>query len=428
MGILGGCQSPNGTPAAPFSKNQIIISDDLTHFWEAYDAIHATEDTLKQMEFLQHLFLDKASYGQQKMMEARRYTAEEYLESMKTRPLFWNSIRPNTENLAQYNNQLKNGVDKLAAIYPSLKMSTIYYTIGNFRSPGTGIDSIVLIGTEFALGDTTVHRAELPEHVQQYYNINPVDQLEFLTVHEYIHTQQKAMVHNLLSLTLYEGIAEFMAIQATKQNSPWRAFDVGNSNENTVRDRFEQDLFKPYTIYNWLWNSNDNEFQTHDMAYYVGYKIASLYCDRSVDKQQAFKRLIELDYSDEKVLEAIVDESGYFSKPLAAMRTDFESLRPTVLGFEIDKTGDGIEAGRKTITVHFSEPMNTERRGFDYGPMGEEHVLSVAEIIGFSDDAMSFSFRVQLDSKQHYQSTLTPNFTSLAGYPLKPYVIDLKTK
>lgn len=142
-----GCKNQNGKDSNSFSKNQIIISDDITHFWEAYDAIHSTDDSLQQMNFLQTMFLDKASVGQQKMIEARRYTAEEYLQSIKSRPLFWNSIRPNTENLDKFNDNLRAGVDKLAAIYPSLKMSKIYYTIGNFRSPGTGMDSLVLIGT-----------------------------------------------------------------------------------------------------------------------------------------------------------------------------------------------------------------------------------------------------------------------------------------
>ena len=426
--ITTGCQTKKGSDAESFSKSQIIISDDITHFWEAYDAIQTTNDSIKQMELLQTLFIDKASLGQQKMMEARRYTPKEYLESIKNKPLFWNSIRASTENIDEYNKDLRAGVDKLAEIYPSLEMSKIYYTIGNFRSPGTGVDSLVLIGTEYALGDSTTNTSELPEHVQNYYKINPVDRLEFLTVHEYIHTQQKDMVHNLLSLTLYEGIAELMAIKATKQNSPWKAFDVGNKNEERVRDRFEQDMFRPNTVYNWLWNSSNNEFQANDMSYYVGSKIASLYYDNSTDKEEAIKRLIELDYANEDEVEAIVDNTKYFRGTLEDMHVDYESHRPTVLSVEVDKTGDIITAGRKTITVHFSEPMNKERRGFDFGPLGEDHVLRVEKVIGFSEDAKSFVFEVELKKNHHYQSNITTNFRSTAGYPLKTYLIDFKTE
>lgn len=277
------------------------------------------------------------------------------------------------------------------------------------------------------MGDSTINTSELPEHVQNYYKINPVDRLEFLTVHEYIHTQQKDMVHNLLSLTLYEGIAELMAIIATKQNSPWKAFEVGAKNNDKVRQRFEQDMFMPNTIYNWLWNSSNNEFQANDMSYYVGSEIASMYYDNATNKEKAIKRLIEIDYSDENEVEDIVDGTNYFSGTLEQMYDDYDGKRPTVVSVDPLESGATLSAGRNIITVHFSEPMNKERRGFDYGPLGEDYVLRVEKVIGFSEDAKSFSFEVNLKQNQQYQSTATTNFRSIDGYPLKPFLIDFKT-
>jgi len=114
--------------------------------------------------------------------------------------------------------------------------------MGNHRSPGTGVDSMVLFGTEFALGDSTTITSELPEYNQNYYKINPVKHLAFLSAHEYVHTQQNSMVHNLLSLTLYEGIAEFVAIKATGEKSPWKAMTYGPQNEVRIKQRFEEDM------------------------------------------------------------------------------------------------------------------------------------------------------------------------------------------
>lgn len=410
------------------STDQVIVSDDITHFWEAYDAIQQIDDTIRQMEILQTVFLDQASFGQQKMMEARTYTAEEYLASIKSRPLFWNSIRKNTEQIEAHNKSLISGVEKLTTIYPSLQKSKIYYTIGDFRSPGTGFDSLVLIGSEFALGDPTINATELPEHVQNYYAINPLERLEFLTVHEYIHTQQKAMVHNLLSLTLYEGIAEFMAIKATGQQSPWKSFTVGPENQERVRQRFEQDMFRPNTIYNWLWNSSNNEFGTNDMSYYVGYQIASLYYSNAPNKELAIKKLIELDYTDEAAVEEIVDVTKYFSTTLADMYEDYESHRPSIVSINPIANASYLQAGRQRITIHFSEKMDPARRGFDYGPLGESNVLRVESVVGFSQDSTSFTFEVNLEKDKRYQSTVTANFVSTSGYPLKPYLIDFETK
>ncbi len=410
-------------------ERQIIISDDLSNFWKAYDAIWDTNDTLKQMEYLQALFIDKASVGQKRMMEARRYTAEEYVASIQNHPKFWNSLRKNTENLDPFNEEIRKGYDKLLRIYPSLNPSKIYYTIGAHRSPGTGVDSLVLLGTEFALGDSTTITSELPEHLQKYYQINPINHLQFLTVHEYIHTQQKPMVHNLLSLTLYEGIAEFTAIIATGRKSPWKAFTYGPEHEEKIKKRFEQDMFVPNRIYNWLWNSPENEFQTSDLGYYIGYRIASLYYDNAANKNEAIKSLIELDFSDESKVAKLVNSTHFFSNTLAKMNEEFESRRPKIVGIDgFSNHSENVNPELKKLTLHFSEPMNKETRGFDFGPLGEENVLRLQKVIGFSQDGKSFSFEIKLDKNRQYQSMVTNRFLSESGIPLKPYLIDFKTK
>jgi hypothetical protein len=38
--------------------------------------------------------------------------------------------------------------------------------------------------------------------------------------------------------------------------------------------------------------------------------------------------------------------------------------------------------------------MNKERRGFDFGPLGEENALFVQQIIGFSEDGLQFTFEL----------------------------------
>lgn len=408
---------------------QRIISEDVIHFWEAYDAIQSTNDSIKQMELLKSKFISKASRGQKKMIEARRYTAEEYLQSINSYPLFWNSLRKNTNNIDAFNAELLEGVFKLQAIYPSFDPSTIYYTMGNFRSPGTGVDSLVLIGTEFALGDTNIFASELPERVQNYFKINPTDYLQFLTIHEYIHTQQNEMVHELLPLVLYEGIAEFVAVKATGQKSPWKAFTYGPQNEDFIVERLERDLFIPNSVNNWLWNSDKNEFGTSEVGYFVGFRIAKIYYEQSSNKKAAIKNLIELDYEDKESVEKLVDGTGFLSTALGELEEKFEKSKPTVISIEqFEKRHQNVSSEIKVITLHFSEAMNTKTRGFDYGPLGEDNVLRVQKVIGFSDDKKSFSFEVKLEKDKQYQSMVTGRFLSEEGYPLVPFLIDFKTK
>ena len=72
--------------------------------------------------------------------------------------------------------------------------------------------------------------------------------------------------------------------------------------------------------------------------------------------------------------------------------------------------------------------MNKDLRGFDFGPLGEEHVLRVHKIIGFSEDGKSFTFEVKLEPDRQYQSLVTNRLVSTNGTPLKPFLIDFKTK
>jgi hypothetical protein len=81
----------------------------------------------------------------------------------------------------------------------------------------------------------------------------------------------------------------------------------------------------------------------------------------------------------------------------------------------------------RQITLNFSEEMNIEHRGFDYGPLGESNVLSVMNVVGFSADHKSFTFDVELKADSHYQSLVTNRFMSKSGVPLEPFLIDIKT-
>lgn len=191
-------------------------------------------DSTLQLKYLDEYFLDKATEGQQGMIRARNYTPKEYLNAIKNYPRFWNSIRNNTLNTTQFDIQIREGIEKLKEIYPDLKPATIYYTMGVFRSPGTGFNDLALIGSEFALGDKYTVTEEFPEnlnYVKNYYTINPPAFLDFLNIHEYVHTQQKPALDNTLSQSLYEGIADFIATKVTNKKSPFKYHNFGFKNE-----------------------------------------------------------------------------------------------------------------------------------------------------------------------------------------------------
>ncbi|MBX2875985.1 MAG: hypothetical protein KTR30_27945, partial [Saprospiraceae bacterium] len=192
-------------------QNAIVISSDIDHFWEAYDKVQTTTDTLAQKEYLQTLFLDKGTPGLKAIMKARRYTIDSYLDAIHDYPKFWESMRPNMAKAKDLGPKIEDGIAAFENLYPKLRPAKVYFTVGALRTNGTAMDSLVLIGSELALADASAVTEELPSsfgYLRAYFDSNPIEDVVFLNVHEYVHTQQTTHGgYDLLSQCLFEGIA-----------------------------------------------------------------------------------------------------------------------------------------------------------------------------------------------------------------------------
>lgn len=409
--------------------NQEIYTTDIDNYWIAYDKIKATNDTIIQYQYINDLFIDKGTVGLKNIMTARNYTAKEYVDAINNYPEFWTSIRENTYQSKEYNHRITESVQQLKNIYPDLTLVPIYFTIGSLRTGGTILDKTVLIGSELSFADKSTVIDELPEWRQPFFqDYTPIEGVELLCVHEYIHTQQAELIDNLLTYCLYEGVAEFVSTKALGVPSNVPAIQFGEDNEKVVKERFEEDMFVSQNTYNWIWGENQNELKVRDLGYYIGYAICENYYDKAKDKTAAIKEMIELDFSKEEQVEAFVDASNFLSDSLSLLFDKYEKSRPTVLTIEPSVNDDeNVSSTLKKITLHFSTPMNKEHRGFDLGPLGVENVLRVQNVIGFSEDGKSFAFEVELEPNKKYQSLVTNRFVSEGGVPLKPFLINFKT-
>lgn len=409
-----------------------FVTSDIDNFWKAFDKINTTKDSALQYQYLKTLFLDKGTPGLKAIMEVRNFTAASYINAINNYPLFWKSVRGNTYKAKQVPAQMQIEIAKLKKLYPALKPAVTYFTIGAVGTNGTGINGKVLIGTELAFADEHTVSKEFPgraaEGRRKFFSTNPINDITLLNVHEYIHTNQKEMVGNLLSLCLYEGVAEFLSSLITGKPSPVPAISWGKNNEDRVKKKFEQDMFNVNTQGQWLWSDQQNEFNMRDLGYYIGYTLCERYYNNATNKQQAIKEMIELDYKNEVEVEKFVADTKFFSAPLNKLYENFEQQRPTVTGIDEFSNGNqSVNPNLTRVTVHFSAPLDTLYRGFDYGPLGENNVLRVNRFIGFSPDGLSVSFEVALKPDRQYQVMLTNRFRSREGYPLKSYVIDIKT-
>ena len=312
------------------NPQQHIITTDIDNFWNAYDQIKSTKDTLEQASLLDELFLSKGTPGLRAIMKARRYTPQEYLDAIHNYPIFWESIRDNTMRAKTFAGEIGVGVDRLKQLYPDLNPAQIYFTVGAFRTGGTTLDGMVLIGSEIAMADEHTHTAEFPNslgHLGPYFKTNPMKEMTFLNVHEFVHTQQVTTIgDNLLMQCLYEGVAEFIAVKALDRPSPNQAITFGKQHDAPIKESFAKEMFS-FSYHNWLWNDFDNAFEMRDLGYYVGYAIAEKYYEAAANKTEAIATLMELDYQDRERIEAFVDQTGYFSSSVGELRAAFEASR-----------------------------------------------------------------------------------------------------
>ncbi len=407
-----------------------VITTDIDYFWQAYDQIKATEDSTRQMQILKEQFLDKGTPGLDAIMQVRRYTPEEYLHAINNYPKFWSSIRPNMRRAKELSSEIDRGVAKLRTLYPALKPAKVYFTIGVFRTGGTTLDSLVLIGSEITMADENTITEEFPEnlsHLKAFYKTNPIENIAFLNVHEFVHTQQNDHDYILAYRAVYEGVAEFVAEKAMEEASKLPALAYGKKNEALVKKRFTEQMYSTAMMDNWLYNNTDNEFNTRDLGYYVGYAICEKYYEQAGNKQQAIKDMIELDYSDEAAFEAFVNTSGYFDQPISDYKEQYEKIRPEVVRIQPFENGsESVDPELTQITFIFSEPMNTYFRSTGLGELGRDYLPEI-QGIQIAEDGLSVTYELALEPDRRYQFILERGYRTDDGRELKPFQVDFKT-
>lgn len=411
-------------------KSSKVVTEDIDNFWTAYDKIVSTADSAEQYAYLETLFIQKGTPGLRAIMQVRRYTAASYVQAIKSYPLFWQSIRENTYLAKGFAHDIEADIRKLKKLYPDLKPATIYFTIGAFKTNGTVLDSSVLIGSELALADEATVTSEFPgtlSHLRPFFDSNPINQVVFLNVHEYVHTQQNTTIgDNLLTQCLIEGVAEFVAEKATGKPSQSPAIGYGKVHDQKIKEKFSREMFSPW-LNNWVWNSPDNEFGIRDLGYYMGYAIAEKYYGQAKNKKQAIKEMIEMDYKDRQAVELFVDKAAYLDKPVEALKLAFEKSRPSVISIDGLENGDQqVSPDLKQFTIEFSEPMDVRFRSTDLGELGKDHFPKDLTIT-FSEDGRKATYQVELERDKRYQLIVESGYRTKAAIPLKPYQIEFKT-
>lgn len=419
------------------AKQKVFFSD-IDNFWVAYDSIRTTTDSLRQLRYIEELYIAKGTPGLKAFMEVREYSGPEWVSLIRRYPKYWNSLRPHTQAAKASARAFDPYLRKLKRLYPALRPAAIYFTIGGLRSGGTVKDSMVLIGAELATGSAVVDVSEFPAARQafltRFYKTEPYQHIVPLNVHEYVHTQQKGSGNTLLGQAMVEGICDLAAELIMKQSVPFPYRTYGPAHEAELKQKFKAQMFAPY-YNNWFYNQvSDDPNHVGDLGYYMGYAICKSYYERAKNKKQAIRELIELDYTNDEAVEAMLQKAQYYAEPInkAQVLQAYENDRPTVVAVTPAISPDGyLDASVKEIRVVFSQPMG-RTTNTDFGPGGKEE-WPIAGKSSFSADKRAIVYPVALKPNHTYQfnvigSNTDGGFRSADGYPLQPYEVKFKTK
>ena len=297
------------------NNSQKVFTSDIDNFWEACDSIQSTKDSLKQLHFIQNLYINKGTEGLKAFMEARTYTAELWVSLINKYPKFWSSIRPNTLTVKSKAKEIEKSIQRLKALYPALKEAKMYFTIGGLRSGGTTVNDMVLIGAEIATANALTDVSEFPgKWLESVFKNQQTGIIVQLNIHEYVHTQQKGETKNLLGQAIREGACDFITELVIGGPLQSNYIQYGRQHEIVLKEQFKMDMFT--TAYsNWLYNGS-NAKTVADLGYYMGYAICKAYYNNSPDKKKAIRNIIELNYSDSAAVERFLKKSKYYTYPI----------------------------------------------------------------------------------------------------------------
>ena len=290
-----------------------IFTTDIDNFWIAYDSIQNTSENVKQLKFIQELYLDKASEGLKEFIILREHTAKRHLENILKYPKFWNSVRTYTLQIQTHKKEIKKIMLRFRKLYANFKEPEIYFTIGCLNSGGTTTKSNILIGSEIAASNNKVDSSELDKWLQSVFNLQ--SNIVNMVAHEVGHTQQingdseNDGQSNLLGYCIAEGSCDFISeLLLEKQvTSPYMKY--GKANEKELWKLFKVEMLGQETK-NWLYNGNEAPNGNADLGYFIGYKICKSYYENSKNKKTALKEIIELNYTKKNVIE-FLNKSKY---------------------------------------------------------------------------------------------------------------------
>ena len=271
-----------GFAAAEDSLPEIRIAD-VELFYRVYDAANGAPSA----EVLQSDYLDAGSDGLRQFIPSRIISADALAKAINKNRDTYEKARTCAAELPDVRQRLAAALKKLGEIYPAAKFPPVTLLIGRGNTGGTTGKAGVLIGVE------TICKAD-------WMQADVGDRLVHLIAHEYAHVQQPIVERidnpndgtlTVLQASLVEGVAELIAELTSGSISNIQLQRYATGRESETERAFLTDANKT-DLSAWLYNGRGTADRPGDLGYWVGYRIAKQFYERSPDKLVAIRELL----------------------------------------------------------------------------------------------------------------------------------------
>ncbi len=265
--------------------------EDVQRFWEVYDRYAPKHSG----QAWQSEYIEPGSPGLQAFLRNRIENGAKLAKTLKKHQEYYEQVRQTSLDLDASKAAVCEAYSKLQKVYPEAVYPDIYFVIGRRNTGGTAFSGGLVIGIERFGKPTDTFQPDIP-----------LENLEFVIVHEMIHFQQKNKHEStLLAQCLKEGTADFLGELFSGKPIQKENYRYGNAHEEILKKEFQKKM-QSNNWQGWLYYMKDKS-RPQDLGYWMGYQICQAFYEQAQDKEQAIRDMLQIqDY------EAFVEKSRYF--------------------------------------------------------------------------------------------------------------------
>lgn len=304
---------------------QNLITSDLANFKYTFDHLQNVKTLKDTIDLIQQNLIEKASPTFKEYLDLKKQGGQnvinEYVRCLKNYPKYYLSVLDQSEifkDKAQIK-KIENAYKRLVKLYPNAKLKPNVICIGFMDDGGKPFPSGQYIGLEVFSCNEKADKSELNNFLKDYLGGGSFDleKIDEVITHELVHLSQfkgdekfgetfKGTIKYIPLLS--EGGASFVTDYLYKYKATigpgvfyQEQLDYCNKNKKQLwLDFLQEDKFNQF-----FWAIN-TKYPVQRIGYYLGYQVCKSYLDKSKNKKQAIKEIIEVTDWD-----SLVQKSGF---------------------------------------------------------------------------------------------------------------------